>query len=147
MMFINYKMYDTNAQLLGVTGTGFQISYIDDVFKRFRQNYMFSVYFIDKSGKVVLSETNQSSAESLDNDPALKVHKETILSKKQSILEFNRDGNDYLIHSKYIPELNLHILVEAKIDDFMKTEYNTVLTYFFFQLHYVHKLLKYFPLL
>ncbi|MGP2655830.1 sensor domain-containing diguanylate cyclase [Malaciobacter sp. WC5094] len=125
IMFINYKIFDLDYQLIGTTGIGLKISYVNKMLKHFRQNYKFTVYFVDENGKVVLSERKIDSIKKLSDIPSLAKIQEQILSKKTKVFEYTRNNENYLINTKYVPELNLHLIVEAKIDDFMKTEYNT----------------------
>lgn len=125
IMFINHKMFDEEYQLIGVTGIGLKISYVDEMLKHFRQNYKFSVYFVNEEGKVILSERKNNKLNNLKEIPELDKLKEEILSKKTKVIEYSKDDMKYLLKTKYVPELDLYLIVEAKIDDFMKTEYNT----------------------
>ena len=66
-MFMNYKIFDEDYQLIGVTGIGHKISYVDEMLKRFRQQYKFNVYFVDKQGQIVLSESLQKQPQHLSS--------------------------------------------------------------------------------
>ncbi|MGA1931448.1 sensor domain-containing diguanylate cyclase [Arcobacter sp. YIC-464] len=125
IMFINHKMFDEEYQLIGITGIGLKISYVDEMLKHFRQNYNFTVYFVDEDGKVVLSERKVNNIKNLNDIKELSNLKEQIISKKTKVIEYSKDSMNYLLKTKYVPELDLYLIVEAKIDDFMKTEYNT----------------------
>ncbi|WP_417814554.1 diguanylate cyclase [Thalassospira alkalitolerans] len=125
IMFINHKMIDEDYQLIGVTGIGLKISYVDEMLKHFRQNYKFSVYFVNEDGKVILSERKNNNLKNLNDIPELAKLKEQIVSKKANVIEYSKNDMNYLLKTKYVPELDLYLIVEAKINDFMKTEYNT----------------------
>lgn len=125
IMFINYKIFDANYQLIGVTGIGLKIFYINDMLKRFRENYKFTVYFIDNNGDIILSERGENGMKNLRDNPALEKIQEQIISKNSKIMEYSSDEERYLITTKYIQELDLYLVVEAKVDDFMQTEYRT----------------------
>ena len=56
VMFINHKIFDEEYHMIGATGIGLKISYINDMLEYFRKQYNFNVYFINKEVKVVLSE-------------------------------------------------------------------------------------------
>jgi diguanylate cyclase (GGDEF)-like protein len=118
MMFINYKIFDSQYHLIGVTGIGHKISYIDDMLLRFREQFKFTVYFLDEAGNVVLAQRQQKAFKNLSDDFELSALKDQILSKYSKILHYERMGEGYLINTKYIPELRLHLVVEAKISDF-----------------------------
>ena len=125
IMFINHKIIDEEYQLIGATGIGLKISYVNEMLKHFRQSYKFTVYFVDENGKVILSERKINNLKNLNNIKELATLKEEIISKKTKVIEYSKDDMDYLLKTKYVPELDLYLIVEAKIDDFMKTEYNT----------------------
>jgi len=135
-MFINHKIFDEKYHMLGATGVGLKISYIDDMLKKFREEYMFNVFFVDKNAEVVLFERGVNKLKNLSENSKLYVHKGSLLSKKNNTLKYDDEqGNSYLVHSKYIPELDLYLLVEAKVSDFtsevLRTFYmNLVLSLF-----------------
>ncbi|QKF82638.1 sensor domain-containing diguanylate cyclase [Halarcobacter ebronensis] len=119
MMFINYKIFDSNYHFLGATGVALKISYIDDLLKSFRIKHKFIVTFFNNKGAVILSERQINSRTNIDEYEELVKNKEIILSKKTNVLEYSRDGATYIINTKYIPELDLYLTVEAKLDDFV----------------------------
>jgi len=118
IMFINYKIFDDESHMIGATGIGLKISYINDMLKRFRQKFLFNVYFINKNGKVVLSERGINNLKNIDDDSKLAKFKDELISKEDQVLQYVRDDESYLIKTKYIPELDLHLIVEAKISNF-----------------------------
>ncbi|WP_321777336.1 sensor domain-containing diguanylate cyclase [Sulfurimonas sp.] len=133
-MFINYKIFDKKFHMLGVTGVGLEVSYIDEMLKKFREFYKFKVFFVNKNGDIILYERGVNELRNLKNDESLYQHKDELLTSENNTLKYkDKKGSDYLIHSKYIPELNLYLFVQAKISDFtgdvLKTFYiNLVLS-------------------
>lgn len=120
IMFINYKIFDNKYSYLGTTGVALKISYINDMLKMFRQKYHFKVFFLDEKGEIVLSEKDYISEKNIDEIESLKKYKNEIISKEALSLEYeDSNKNKYILNTKYIPELNLYLLVEAKIDDFI----------------------------
>lgn len=120
IMFINYKIFDNKYSYLGTTGVALKISYINDMLKMFRQKYHFKVFFLDEKGEIVLSEKDYISEKNIDEIESLKKYKNEIISKESLSLEYeDNNKNKYILNTKYIPELNLYLLVEAKIDDFI----------------------------
>ncbi len=120
VMFINYKIVDSNFNYLGATGVGLKISYIDDMLKVFRQKHHFKVYFVDQKGKIVLSEREIIKEKTIDEMIYLRPFRDQVISKEPASLEFEKDGQLHLLNTKYIPELNLYLLVEANLADFTK---------------------------
>lgn len=120
IMFINYKIFDNSYKYIGATGVALKISYIDDMLKLFRQKYNFKVQFFDENGKIVLSEKGQNLYTNIDKTDISKNIIDKIISKSTTMIEFKRGSDDYLINTKYIPELNLYLSVEAKMDNYTK---------------------------
>ncbi|NQY94714.1 MAG: GGDEF domain-containing protein, partial [Campylobacteraceae bacterium] len=120
IMFINYKIFDDNSKYLGATGIAIKTSYVNDMLKSFRKNYKFNVYFINKLGRVVLSETGVNTLKNINDIAQLQEFKEDIFDTKTKTIEYQKDGNTYLLNSKYIEELGLYLLVEAQVEDFTK---------------------------
>lgn len=125
IMFINHKIYDNDYHFVGATGIGLKISYINDMLKRFRQEYSFTVLFVNEEGKIILSERTDTKIKSLYDTPELRNLADQIIVKDSKILEYQKNGENYLLKTKYIPELDLYLLVEAKLDDFTQNVHRT----------------------
>ena len=119
IMFINYKIFDKKYSYIGATGVALKISYINDMLKMFRQKYHFKVYFLDEKGDIVLSERDIVHEKNIDELTNLKKYKNEIISKEPLNLEYEYNNKKVLLNTKYIPELNLYLLVEANLDDFI----------------------------
>jgi len=120
IMFINYKIFDDNSKYLGATGIAIKTSYVNDMLKSFREKYKFNVYFINKLGRVVLSESGVNTLKNINDIEQLKQFKKDIFDTKTKTIEYIKEGESYLLNSKYIEELDLYLLVEAHIGDFTK---------------------------
>lgn len=118
IMFINHKIFDANSNLLGITGVGLKASYIDAMLKRFRQDYNFKVCFVDKEGLIVMQEKGHKEFTSIEENGVINKYKDQILSGSKHTLRYEGKSSKYLLHSKYIPELDLYLLVQAKMSDF-----------------------------
>lgn len=121
IMFINHKIYDDKFRMIGATGIGLKTSYINDMLKHFRQRYNFKVFFINESGKVVISEQGVNELKQLSDLPELKKLIPDITSKERQLFEYTQSGESYLLTTKYIPELDFYLLVEAKVDNFTQS--------------------------
>jgi len=118
IMFINHKIFDHNFHMIGATGVGVKTSYINDMLKRFRLTYNFNVYFINDQGEVIISEQDTRSISNISEIPELNLIKTDLISKGSQLFEYIRNDEMVLLNRKYIPELDLYLLVEAKINDF-----------------------------
>jgi len=118
IMFINYKIFDSNFHFIGATGVAIKISYIDELLETFRSKYNFHVTFFDKNGRVVLSERKFYKYKTIKEDKTLKKFENVIISKKSNIIEYEHNDSKYIINTKYIPELDLYLTVKVNLDDF-----------------------------
>jgi len=121
IMFINHKIYDNEFHMIGATGIGLKTSYINDMLKYFRQRYNFSVFFINNDGKVIISEQGVNKLVQLSDLPELKKLIPDIISKERQLFEYTQSGESYLLTTKYIAELDLYLLVEAKVGNFTQS--------------------------
>ena len=117
-MFINHKIYDEDYHLMGVTGVGLKTSYIDEMLKRFRLKYKFNVYFLNGNGQIIISEKRENSPAYLDKVQGLDELDLDLTNTDSQIYEYTKNNETYLFNKKYIPELDLYLVVEAKMDDF-----------------------------
>lgn len=120
IMFINHKILDTDGKLLGATGIGMRMSYIDDILKHFREKYHFKVFFITHDGTVILRERHVNHLKKITDDPGLNKIKSEIFSHSKKVMAFTSNGHRYLLKSEYVPQLEAYLLVEAKLEDFTK---------------------------
>lgn len=127
VMFINHKIFDEEYHMIGATGIGLKISYINDMLKYFRKQYNFNVYFLNKEGKVVLYENKVNPLRHIKDIPELYALKDDLMTKEKKVIDYTTAGEDYLLDTKYIPELDLYLIVEAKLsyfnEDIIKTFY------------------------
>jgi diguanylate cyclase (GGDEF)-like protein len=120
IMFINYKIFDDNFHYIGAAGIGIKISYIDEMLKRFRLKYNFNVFFSNRNGDIVLSESENEDINKIKNIKELGLGTKRVLVENSKVIEYEKNGKRYILNSKYIKELNLYLFVEAEIDKFTK---------------------------
>ena len=125
IMFINHKILDNNYHMIGATGVGLKTSYINDMLKDFRQRYQFSVYFVDANGKVVIAEQNVKKLKNLSDIPELANQLSDIIGKGSKVFDYTQAGEDFLLNRKYIDELDLYLIVEAKVNNFTQAAEET----------------------
>jgi len=119
IMFINFKIFDDSFHYIGATGVGIKISYIKEMLQRFRNNYKLKVMFLDKEGNIILSENNNYNIDqNIANIDEYKEKKNAILQNSTNQLEYSYKSSKYILSTKYIKELDIYLLVEAKVNDF-----------------------------
>jgi len=114
ILFMNYKIFDQSRSYIGTTGVALKTVSINMLLKSFETKYKFKVYFIDENGQSVLK--GKGSSKLIDSlDVQLR---QSFLKNELKLVNYQRDGTNYALKIKYIPELNLYLVVEANIDDF-----------------------------
>jgi diguanylate cyclase (GGDEF)-like protein len=114
--FFNFKIYDENKNLLGITGIGLNYPSVNDRLKKFRKEHGFIVNFYNKEGKLLLVEKNQKE-DMVSNAYRNKIIKK-LLKSDTSTLEYESNDINYILRKKYIKELDVYMIVEAKVEDF-----------------------------
>jgi len=116
IMFINFKIYNESYNFIGATGIGVEISYIDKMLQMFSKEYYLNVFFLNEDGKIVLTRQGNEAYSHIDEMKQLKKYKDTIISKETNLIEYKKDGDEYILKTKYIPELDIYLVVEAKLE-------------------------------
>ncbi len=118
IMFINYKIFDEQYHLLGATGIALKTSYVNEMLSFFRKKYNFNVYFVNKDGGVALSEIGENGIKNINDIKELKQLKNKIFDENIKTIEYKKDGENFILNTKYINELDLYLIVEAKVENF-----------------------------
>lgn len=119
VMFINYKVMDYRNRLIGVTGVGVKLLNIEEMLNSFKARYKYDVYFIDQKGEMVLFSKALNKRGNVNNLEGLKEIKERIFNQEQSQFEYEDKGGEYLLNTKYIEKLKLHLFVEINKKEYM----------------------------
>ncbi len=130
VMFINYKVMNYNNAFIGATGVGVRLLNIEEMLNSFKDKYKYDVYFIDKKGEITLFSKKLNKRGNLANIDGLKELQADIFSHKVSQHEYKNKDGEYLLNTKYIDKLKLHLLVEINkkeyMDDIQKTFYTNL---------------------
>lgn len=109
-IFINYKVFDHAGEFLGATGVGLKVSALIDLMKHYGQKYHRNVYLMNKTGDVVLSShEGQAHIDAIDGMASIQGE---VLSEAGGAFQYKRDGEHVFLNSRFIKELNWHLLVE-----------------------------------
>ena len=112
-VFINYKVFDTDGNFVGVTGMGVRIAAARDLMERYKKKYDRDIYFVSRDGKVIFYP-NSSPFKKMN---IKKVPELVPLLKNDSKGgEYIRDGERYLVNIRYIDELKWFLVVEQPSD-------------------------------
>ena len=115
IMFMNNKIFDENHKLIGITSSGVRIDSIHKMLRHFIDKYRMEVYIYDKDANIVLSQDNTTSINEISE---FSNYQNELFFKSSAMFEYILENDRYVINKKYIKELDLHILVKAKVKDF-----------------------------
>jgi diguanylate cyclase (GGDEF)-like protein len=124
-IFVNYRVLDYDGKFIGVTGVGLNIGSVQGIVERYRSAFNRNVYFVNKSGDVTItpagpSATTQRSGDSIKTLPGIGAIATRILASPEGQFEYQRDGETYLLETRFIPELGWYVLVEQRQADAMR---------------------------
>lgn len=113
-IFVNAKIYDSKGSVIGVTGVGVQMEYVQSMLKEFEKDFDLEAFLIDGSG-LIQAHTDQSYIERrniFDEDTYIEF-KDSIIDEKYDLMTFSNEsyfGNQYII-TRYIDEFDWYLIV------------------------------------
>jgi diguanylate cyclase (GGDEF)-like protein len=109
-IFINYRVFDYAGKYIGAAGVGLTVNAVQSLIRKYRERFARGIYFVDKSGRVVLSET--SGGGRLGDRPGLGAMADTLLSGEQRAVQYEMGGKTRFLNVRYVPELQWFLFVE-----------------------------------
>lgn len=131
VMFINYKVMNYKKEMIGVTGVGVRLLNIEQMLNSFKTRYKYDVYFVDQKGELTLFSKALNKRGNIANIEGLRQIEESIFEGKQTQFEYKDKDGEYLLNTKYIEKLKLHLFIEINkkeyLDELKKTFYGNLL--------------------
>lgn len=123
-IFANFRVEDDNGRLLGVTGVGVNIDHVTELLAQAREDYDRETYLVDQDGLMQVHQDRRkieryyiTKAGGI-RDVAPDILKER---SKAASFEYDRDGEHFLLSTRYIPELQWHLIVEQSEDNALES--------------------------
>lgn len=121
-IFINYKVFDFNDNFIGATGIGLQVASVKNIIEHYQERYHRQVYFVDKQGEIKLwGKLFNSKQTDFRQRAGVSAVAAAVLESKGGTFEYNLDGDQYILGSRYIPELGWHLIVEQSVSEIYRT--------------------------
>lgn len=112
-IFINYRVLDDNGRFIGVAGVGLGLDSVSGMIKRYQDNFRRSIYFVNQSGDIELqSEAFSNDETNIHKVSGLATIAGEIFAKNNGAFIYKRDGETYLLTTRYLPELKWYLLIE-----------------------------------
>jgi diguanylate cyclase (GGDEF)-like protein len=133
-IFINYRMMDYQGKFLGITGVGLTLSNAKQVIETAERRFNRRIYFVDRTGNVVLSGQSMARVTASINDmPGVKTIAPQILQGAIAPLSLKYQtapgwgASTIQVNSRYIPELKWFLIVEQNENDAIKPLWDMLL--------------------
>jgi diguanylate cyclase (GGDEF)-like protein len=120
-VFVNWQVYGYDNNLIGVTGVGLALNKVQHILTTYQHRYQSNVFFVDKTGRVVLHADNFSFPENIHDWKNFSACSLSILTNPGFSFEHRMDNHAYFVSSRYIPEFDL-ILVILRNNDALNAQ-------------------------
>ncbi len=120
-IFINYRVYGYDDDLLGVTGVGLELKKVQGILANYKEKYNSDVFFVDMTGRVVLRADGFSFPDTIHTWENFSTRAVGILANPGISFEHSFDGQSFFVSSRYIPEFDL-ILVILRNNEALKEQ-------------------------
>lgn len=116
-VFTNYKVLSADdGRMLGAVGTGNATTVLTDLIRRFERSRGVKVIFMAKDGRILFADDrNKTPASRLAATQSLGMHARQALKQSHASFSYWSNGREYFARSRFIPELNWHLVVSAPI--------------------------------
>lgn len=114
-IFVNYKMFDYDGNLLAITGVGLTLDTITEMINGIEERFNRSIYFLDSTGTIAATgkRTLWTEGSIRELEGISKVAEEILTEDKNPIkLEYEIRGHQVMLNARYIPELSWYLIVE-----------------------------------
>ena len=127
-VFINYKVFDSKGNFVGVTGLGVRISSARDLMEKYKKKYDRDIYFVSKAGRIIFYP-NSSPFKKLKVKKVPELFSLLKNNSKDGInrSEYVRNGKRYLVNIRYIDELKWYLVVEQPSDSMQVSIFNALI--------------------
>lgn len=113
-IFINYRVMDAEDGFLGIAGVGLELQAVARLVERYRDVFNRTVYFVNDEGLITIHPDPAVAYDrTLSEVEALQGLRDQILSRERGAFQIERDGRPVLMTTRYIPELQWTLVVEA----------------------------------
>jgi diguanylate cyclase (GGDEF)-like protein len=111
-IFINYRVFDYGGKYMGATGIGLTVDAVRRLIADYQQRFNRTIYFVDSQGKIVVLGNRINRNPDLRATPGLGGQVGRILDEKRGSYQYERDGDNHVLHVNYLPELKWYLFVE-----------------------------------
>ena len=108
---INHQVPGYDNDLTGITGIGLELKQTGKILDIYQHKYENSIFFVDNSGQVILHASDFNFPNDLYEWENFSAKALSILSGQGISLEHKTEHSVYYVNSRFVPELNLFLVV------------------------------------
>lgn len=113
-IFVNHKVKDYQGNFIGATGIGISVEKIRLLIEKYERRYNRTIYFIDKTGAVVLHGNAFKRPMNIRLEPGLGPLTTAILTLPGGNYQYQEQGKKVLLNTRLIPEFDWYLMVEQR---------------------------------
>ncbi|MBA6412075.1 GGDEF domain-containing protein [Parahaliea sp. F7430] len=111
-VFVNHKVINGEGTFLGAIGVGLSSEVVNNMIEMYQTRYERQVYLVDKSGQIKLQGKRYQGASNIYKQPGLMEIAGQILASPGDSYRYQHNGQEVLLNTRFVPELNWYLLVE-----------------------------------
>ncbi|MEA9390257.1 diguanylate cyclase [Acerihabitans sp. TG2] len=111
-VFVNHKVHDYQGNFIGVTGIGISVEKVKLLIEKYERRYNRTIYFVDKSGQVVLHGQSFQRAANIRQQPGLGPLTTAILTVPGGRYQYWAHDREVLLNTRLLPEFDWYLMVE-----------------------------------
>jgi len=127
MVFINYKVHDSDGTYLGMTGMGIALVDVKKRLADYQQKYNREIFFVNNLGQVQLSGSSSQENLNLARDINGNTLETLVFNKGTASISFVEDGITTMLDSRYVEEFDWYLVVKQHDNDFDQNIYHSLL--------------------
>ncbi|MBY4676187.1 sensor domain-containing diguanylate cyclase [Marinobacterium arenosum] len=125
-VFINYKVFDYDGNLIGVAGVGLSTSMVKQLIDDYQRRYNREIFFINRFGRVMMHSDTYSGTDQIRSSPELGLYATRILTSPSSAFSYEANGRTVFVNSRLVPEFNWYLIVQQASNPSSEKIYNTL---------------------
>lgn len=126
-IFINHRVSDYQGNYIGATGCGLSVTAVAQLLKTYEQRYQRHIFFVNPQGTITFTANNSNEQRSIAAIEGLGEIAAAIFQQDSGSFSYQRDGQTFLLNTRFLPELGWYLLVEQSMDAEMNPLRKTLL--------------------
>ncbi|MGB0684045.1 MAG: sensor domain-containing diguanylate cyclase [Magnetovibrionaceae bacterium] len=111
-IFINYKVFDYDGNLIGITGVGLKMEAVKMLLDTYQRVFGRTVYFVDRLGGVTVHSAQYDGPLDITKAPGISSVAKGVLSSPNGSFTYQGEDGLIFLNSRLVPEFQWYLMVE-----------------------------------